>query len=111
MEEISLEEFDKVEMRVGTVLEVTINKRARKPAYKVRIDFGEEIGVKTSSAQITDLYQPEDLVGKQVIAVTNFAPMRIGDVKSEARILGVETGSGVAVLNVDRKVQNGLRVF
>ena len=74
---INIEDFDKVEMRVGTIVEVGVNKKARKPTYKVKIDFGEEIGIKTSSAQITDLYKEEDLVGKQVICCVNLAPMHI----------------------------------
>ena len=83
---IGIEDFDRVEMRAGTVVDVGINKKARKPAYKVTIDFGEEIGRKTSSAQITELYQPEDLIGRQVICCVNLTPMHIGSVKSEVRI-------------------------
>lgn len=108
---ISLEDFDQVDMRIGTVIAVTLNKRARKPAYKVTIDLGEELGTKTSSAQITDIYQPEELVGRQVVVVTNFSPIRIGDVKSEVRMLGVDSEKGVVLLDVERPVQNGVKIY
>ena len=81
-----------------------------KPAYKLRIDFGE-FGVKNSSAQITDLYQPEDLIGKQVIAVINFEPIKISQVKSEVRVLGADTEGGVVLLNLDEKVENGAKIY
>ena len=108
---INLEDFDKVDMRVGTIVEASINKRARKPAYKIKIDLGEELGIKNSSAQITDLYTTEELIGKQVIVVTNFEPIRIADVKSEVRILGADTELGVVLLNLERKVENGAKIF
>lgn len=108
---ISLEDFDKVDMRVGTVVAATINKRARKPAYKVTIDLGPELGTKTSSAQITDLYQSKDLIGRQVIVVTNFSPIRIGDVKSEVRMLGVDSEDGVILLDLERPAQNGVKIY
>lgn len=108
---IQLEDFEKVDIRVGTIVEASINKGARKPAYKMKIDFGSEIGIKGSSAQITDLYTPEELIGKQVIAVINFNPIRISQVKSEARILGIDTEKGVALLSVDRNVENGKRIY
>lgn len=111
MEKIELEDFERIDMRVGTVLEVSLNKRARKPAYKVKIDLGEDLGIKSSSAQITDIYKPEDLIGKQVVAVVNFEPMRIGDVKSEVRMLGADTDEGVVLLNLERKVENGKRIY
>lgn len=108
---IGIEDFDRVEMRAGTVVDVGINKKARKPAYKVTIDFGEEIGRKTSSAQITELYQPEDLIGRQVICCINLTPMHIGSVKSEVRILGTESEQGVVLLTPMETVKNGDRVF
>ena len=77
----------------------------------VRIDFGEELGVKKSSAQITALYQPEDLIGKQVICCVNLAPMHIGSVKSEVRILGTDSAQGVVLLRPTEAVKNGDRVF
>ena len=108
---IGIEEFDKVEMRAGTVLEVKDNKKSRNPAYVVTIDFGEEIGIKKSSAQITALYKPEDLIGQQVICCVNLTPIHIGSVKSEVRILGTESTQGVVLLRPTEKVKNGDKVF
>ena len=108
---IELDDFDKVEMRVGTVLEVKDNKKSRNPAYVVTIDFGEELGVKKSSAQITTLYRPEDLIGKQVVCCVNLTPMHIGSVKSEVRILGTESERGVVLLRPTEPVKNGDRIF
>jgi tRNA-binding protein len=108
---INLEDFDKVVLCVGTVMDVCINKKARKPSYKVILDFGEELGTKTSSAQITALYQPEDLIGKQLICCINLEPMHIGSVKSEVRILGTESLQGVVLLTPMEKVNNGDRIF
>lgn len=108
---ISIEDFDKVEMRAGTVLEVKDNKKSRNPAYVVTIDFGEEFGIRKSSAQITTLYKPEDLIGRQVICCVNLTPMHIGSVKSEVRILGTESEQGVVLLRPTEKVKNGDRVF
>ena len=103
---ITLNDFERVEMRVGTIISASINKGARKPAYKLKIDFGE-FGIKNSSAQITELYEPTNLVGKQVIAVMNFKPIRISEVKSEVRILGAETKDGVILLSLDKETPNG----
>ena len=108
---ITIEDFDKVDIRAGTVTGVSINKKARKPAYKVTLDFGEEIGIKTSSAQITELYQPEDLLGRQLICCINLEPMHIGSVKSEVRILGTESAQGVVLLTPTEHVKDGDRVF
>ena len=107
---INIEDFDKVEMRAGTVVECKINKKARKPAYALTIDFGE-FGIKKSSAQITDLYKPEDLIGKQVICCTNLTPIHIGDITSEVRILGTESEQGVVLLRPTEKVKDGDKVF
>lgn len=111
LNKISIDDFKKVDMRVGTIIDASINKGARKPAYKLKIDFGEEIGIKNSSAQITDLYEPEDLIGKQVVAVINFEPVKISQVKSEVLVLGVDTSLGVALLNIDKNVSNGSRIY
>ena len=111
MELIGVEEFDKVEVRVGTITGASLNKKARNPAYKLTIDFGEEIGMKTSSAQITDLYKPADLVGRQVVCCVNLTPIRIGDIRSDVRILGADTPQGVVLLQPDRSVCNGDRIF
>ena len=107
---LTIEEFDKVEMRVGTIIGVKLNKRARVPAYGLKIDFGD-LGVKSSSAQITDLYSADELIGKQIIAVMNFAPIRIADVKSEVRILGADTDEGCVLLIPERSVPNGSKIF
>ncbi len=108
---INVEDFDKVEMRVGTVIDVSDNKKSRNPAYVLKIDFGEEIGVKKSSAQITALYKPEDLIGRQVVCCVNLTPMHIGSVKSEVRILGSDSEQGVVLLSLTEKVKNGDRIF
>lgn len=108
---ISLDDFNQVDMRVGTILSASENKKARIPAYKMKIDFGEELGVLNSSAQITDLYTPEELVGRQVVAVVNFPPVHISQVTSQARVLGAESSKGVVLLNLDEKVENGSRIF
>ena len=108
---IGLEDFEKVEMRAGTVLEAKENKKSRNPAYVLKIDFGEEIGVKKSSAQITKLYKPEDLIGTQVICCVNLTPIHIGSVTSEVRILGTDSEQGVVLLKLSEPVKNGDRVF
>ena len=100
---IGIEEFDKVDMRAGTILEAKENKKSRNPAYVITIDFGEEIGIKKSSAQITTLYQTDDLVGMQVICCVNLTPMHIGSVKSEVRILGTESEQGGGFAETDRE--------
>lgn len=102
---INIEDFDKVEMRAGTVLDVKDNKKSRNPAYVVTIDFGEEIGVKKSSAQITALYKLEDLIGQQIICCVNLEPIHIGSVKSEVRILGTESEQGVVLLRPSEPVK------
>ena len=108
---INIDDFDKVEMRAGTVLEVKDNKKSRNPAYVVTIDFGEELGIKKSSAQITALYKPEDLIGRQIICCVNLEPIHIGSVKSEVRILGTESEQGVVLLQPSETVRNGDKVF
>lgn len=107
---ISWNDFEKVDMRAGTVLDVQPFEKAKKPAYKLWIDFGE-LGVKKSSAQITALYQPEDLVGRQVIAVVNFPPKQIADFMSECLVLGVyNQNNDVVLLHPSKAVQNGGKV-
>ncbi len=109
---ISYEDFAKVEMRVGQIVRAEMFPKARKPAYKLWIDFGEEIGIKKSSAQITDRYEIEKLKGKKVIAVTNFPAKQIADFMSEVLVLGVETEDGaVSLLGIDHDVPLGRRVF
>jgi tRNA-binding protein len=111
MERIEWEDFVKVELRVGTIVEVHDFPEARKPAWKLVVDFGVEIGRKKSSARITDLYSRDELVGKQVIGVVNFPPKQIGPVRSECLITGFVRGDGAVVLAVpDTNVANGLKL-
>lgn len=104
---ITFEDFAKIDIRVGTVLEAELNKKAKKPAYKLKIDFGDEIGIKKTSAQITDYYTPDELIGKQLLAVVNFPPKQIADFISEVLILGTYSTGGVILITPDKKVQNG----
>lgn len=108
---ITIDDFEKVDMRVGTIIDASDNQKAKKKAYKLTIDFGSEIGIKKSSAQITDVYKAKELIGKQIIAVTNFPSIKIGDIKSEVLVLGVNTDKGVVLLSLDKKVINGGRVY
>lgn len=109
---ISFDEFLKVDVRVGTVIEALPFPEARKPAYKLKIDFGEEIGIKRSSAQITVHYQHEALVGRQVAAVVNFPPRQIGPFMSEVLTLGFPDQNGdIVLIEPERAVPNGARMF
>ena len=111
-EEISFADFEKVDIRTGTIIEVSPFPEARKPAWKLKIDFGTEIGIKKSSAQITVHYQPQDLVGRQVLAVVNFPPRQIGPFRSEVLTLGFEDEAGAIVLAaVDQADPNGRRLI
>lgn len=108
---ISFDDFVKVDMHVGTIIAVDDFPKAKKPAYQLTIDFGEVIGIKKSSAQITTLYTKEDLIGKQVIAVINFPPRQIANFFSEVLVLGsVNTEGVVTLLQPERAVQNGERI-
>lgn len=109
MNSLSFETFDQVEMRVGTILDVTINAKAKKPAYVLTIDFGP-LGIKRSSAQLTNLYQANDLVGKQIVAVVNFPVKQIASMQSECLVLGAVDGQKVVILQTERPVKNGLRI-
>ncbi len=112
MNKITYEDFDKVDIRIGKIIEVKDFPEARKPSYKLTIDFGEEIGIKKSAAQITKLYKKEDLIGKQVIAVVNFQPKQIANFMSEALTLGVPDEDGnVVLLGPDKNVVLGVRMF
>jgi tRNA-binding protein len=108
---LTWEEFEKTEMRVGTIIEVNDFPEARKPAYQLTIDFGSELGVRRSSAQITKRYIKEALVGRQIVAVVNFPKKQIGKFMSECLVLGVVGQEGdVVLLSPDFKVENGLRI-
>lgn len=106
---INWQDFTKIEMRIGTILTAEIFEEARNPAYKMTIDFGD-LGIKKSSAQITKLYQPEELIGKQIVAVMNFPPKQIANMMSECLVLGGVEGEKVTLINPDQKVENGTRV-
>ncbi|MTI81463.1 MAG: tRNA-binding protein [Firmicutes bacterium] len=111
MEQVKVDDFFKVDIRVGTVTKVEDFPEARNPAYKVWVDFGDEVGVKKSSAQVTDLYSKDDLLDRQVVAVVNFPPRQVGRFMSEILILGTVQGDGsVVLLQPDRSVENGLRI-
>ena len=108
---ISIDDFLNVDVRVGTVLEAVDFPEARKPAYKLKIDFGGDIGVKKTSAQITAHYTPEMLIGRQVVAVVNFPPRQIGPFMSEVLTLGLPDENGnIVLLQPDSKVPNGGRM-
>ena len=103
----TFDDFMKLDIRVGTVTEAKVFEKARKPAYQLKVDFGAEIGEKKSSAQITQHYQPEDLIGKQVLAVVNFPPRQIADFMSEVLVLGTYSEGGVVLITPDKAVKNG----
>ena len=109
--EISYEDFKKVQIKIGTVLEVKKNEKARKPSLIIKIDFGKEIGIKQSSAQITHYYNSENLVGKQVIGVCNFPVKNIAGIISEVLVLGaIEEDGKVVLLHPSQKTDNGLDI-
>jgi tRNA-binding protein len=111
METIDWDDFAKVELRVGTIVAVEEFPEARKPAYKLRVDFGDDIGVRKSSAQITDAYGLDELVGRQVVGVVNFPPRQIGPVRSECLVTGFHREDGAVILAVpDSAVPNGAKL-
>lgn len=101
------DDFMKLDIRVGTIREARDFPKARKPAYQLLIDFGPELGQKKSSAQITELYTKEDLIGRQVLAVVNFPPRQIADFMSEVLVLGTYSKDGVVLIGPERKVADG----
>jgi len=108
---IEFEQFAQVELRAGTIVDAEVFAEARNPAYKLKIDFGADIGTRKSSAQITDYYTPEELIGTQIMAVVNFAPKQIGPMMSECLVTGFVEDDGRVVLVVpERPVANGLKL-
>ena len=103
---VSIDDFYKLDIRVGTIVEVKDFEKAKKPAYQLKIDFGS-LGIKKSSAQITTLYSKEDLIGKQILAVVNFPPRQIADFLSEVLVLGTYSEEGVVLVVPEQKVENG----
>lgn len=103
----TFDDFLKLDIRVGTILNAKIFEKAKKPAYQIEVDFGEEIGIKKSSAQITNLYSTEELIGKQILGVVNFPPRQIADFMSEVLILGTYSKNGVVLIKPDMQVNNG----
>lgn len=108
--DLTWKEFERVEMRVGTVMQAEAFPEARNPSYKLRINFGPEIGERKTSAQITDKYQPTDLIGRQVIAVVNFPAKQIATMMSECLVLGGMEGKVITLLSPDEPVANGTRI-
>lgn len=112
MNEISWNEFEQIELRVGTITEVYAFPEARKPTYKLMVDFGKKIGVRKSSAQITHHYSKDELIGKQVVGVVNFPPKQIGPFVSECLVTGFYDDEGHVVLAVpEKRVQNGAKLL
>ena len=110
--EITYEDFRKVDIRIGTVLSLRKNEKARQPALVLEVDFGNKIGIKTSSAKINYYYNPENLIGKQIIAVCNFPTKNIAGVESEVLVLGaVEEDGKVVLIHPSKKVANGLEII
>ena len=110
-EEISFNDYDKVDIRIGTVVNLSKNEKARKPSLVLEVDFGDKIGIKKSSAQITHYYNNENLVGKQVIGVCNFPEKNIADIKSQFLVLGaIEENGEVVLLHPSQPTKNGLKI-
>ena len=103
----TFQDFLNLDIRVGTIIDAQVFEKAKKPAYQLKIDFGKEIGVKKSSAQITEVYKCEELIGKQVLAVVNFPPRQIADFMSEVLVLGTYSKQGVVLIKPDTQVENG----
>ena len=106
----SIEDFAKLDIRIGEIIKAQPSLKAKKPAYQLWIDFGEELGIRKSSAQITDYYHAEDLVGTQILAVVNFPPRQIADFLSEVLVLGACADQGVVLVHPGMPVQNGTEV-
>ena len=112
MPEIGWEDFERVDVRIGRVVDAEPFPKARKPSVKLAVDFGPELGIRNSSAQLTEHYSPEELLGRQILAVVNFPPKRIAGFKSEVLVLGVPDEEGAVILLIpDREVPLGSRMF
>lgn len=103
----AFEDFMKLDIRVGEIIQAEVFEKAKKPAYKLLVDLGDDIGIKKSSAQITECYSTEQLIGKQVLAVVNFPPRQIADVMSEVLVLGLYSEEGVILVQPERRVKKG----
>ncbi len=103
----TFDDFMKLDIRVGTIIEAKVFEKAKKPAYQLQVYLGEEIGIKKSSAQITEQYTPEELIGKQVLAVVNFPPRQIANFMSEVLVLGTYSNGGVVLITTDKTVTDG----
>lgn len=103
----TIDNFNELDIRVGTIIDAKIFEKAKRPAYQLKIDFGEDIGIKKSSAQITEIYKCEDLINKQVLAIVNLPKRQIADFMSEVLVLGTYSKNGVVLIKPDIKVENG----
>ena len=104
---VTFDDFLKLDIRVGTIIEASVFENAKRPAYKLKIDFGDDLGIKKSSAQITDKYEISELIGKKVLAVVNFPPRQIANYMSEVLVLGTYSEGGVVLITPDKEVKNG----
>lgn len=103
----TFDDFLKLDIRVGTIIEANVFENAKRPAYKLKIDFGDELGIKKSSAQITDKYEISELIGKKILAVVNFPPRQIANYMSEVLVLGTYSDGGVVLITPDKETKNG----